>query len=547
MNGISLKADKATKELRLAFDPTVIDSAKDAKSLALFVKNSEYNHYLLVDENLSSAADNLALALAGKSADTFECVVGIAKDAELNIDVSIDKMQVELIITAPYAGSIPSVKGVIQFLTQHSITRGIGVKRIRTLLEQVSQALPGEESCLTVAKGLPPKKGRDSYVKPLVPNALERVLAPKSDTDAKVDMRDFGELLCVEPQQIVAKRMPPSIGRSGFTVTGEVLSPEPGELKPIKLGDNVFIPDDQENQVFAKVAGLPKYANGVISVDDVYMSKGVNVATGNIKYNGAVIVNGDVTENMKIIATGDVTINGFVESAYIESGGDIIITQGATGKMQDIDCQLIASGGIFLEHGQGLHMDAGKQINVIKQLAYSNVKCKENIIVGAVDNPQGKLFASVISCSKSIIAGHLGAVSGSSLSIDYSDAYNQLCDRFDKMNAMFKDLSTKNADHEIKVANINGRVRAGRLDAKMANLNKELELERVFLNWLRISKDELEESIDAFEVYARVIATKALYPGVNVKLNKTTWDTKKEYQHCRVGLEGGKWLYSPLI
>ena len=79
------------------------------------------------------------------------------------------------------------------------------------------------------------------------------------------------------------------------------------------------------------------------------------------------------------------------------------------------------------------------------------------------------------------------------------------------------------------------------------DINKELELERVFLNWLRISKDELQDQIDAYEVYARVIANTALYPGVTIKLNRTTWEAKKEYRHCRIGLEEGKWLYAALI
>ena len=61
---------------------------------------------------------------------------------------------------------------------------------------------------------------------------------------------------------------------------------------------------------------------------------------------------------MQIKAAGDVTINGFVESAYIESGGDIIITEGAMGKVNDtqgeFQCRLVAAGSIHVQHGQGI-------------------------------------------------------------------------------------------------------------------------------------------------------------------------------------------------
>ena len=86
-----------------------------------------------------------------------------------------------------------------------------------------------------------------------------------------------------------------------------------------------------------------------MTVDDTFQTKGVNVGTGNINYEGAVLVNGDVTESMQVIAKGDVTINGFVESAVIRAGGDIIITEGAMGKMHEEDCQLIAKGSVFVQ------------------------------------------------------------------------------------------------------------------------------------------------------------------------------------------------------
>lgn len=547
MNGLQLSSSSDKKKLLMAIEPSLINATIEPKAIVLFVKNSAFADFFLSEEAIVSLVDKLRDALTNNKMEPIEGVIGEARDAVIEITVSDDKMSAELTITCPYSGSVPNVKSLRQSLSHMSIVRGVSNKRLGGLIQQASQAKPGVQFTHTIAKGLPSKSGKDSYIKQLVPNALERVLAPKSNDGQKVDMRDFGELLCVKPNQAIAKRVAPGSGRNGFTVTGEPLVANAGEWKKIKLGDNVYVADDQINQILAKVSGLPKYNGDVVGIDDVYMSKGVNVATGNIKYSGAIIVNGDVTENMKIVADGDVTINGFVESAYIKSGGNIIITQGATGKMQDIDCQLIAAGSIFLEHGQGLHLDAGKQINVIKQLAYSNIKCKENLVVGMVDNPQGKLFASVISCRKSIIAGNLGAVSGSNLSIDYSDAFNQLCDRFDSMTQLFKDLSTKNADHEIKIAKINARVRSGQHDEKIMNLNTELELERVFLNWLRISKDELKHEIDDFEMYARVIATKALFPGVSLKLNKTNWETKKENGRCQIGLEEGKWIYSPMI
>ena len=105
-------------------------------------------------------------------------------------------------------------------------------------------------------------------------------------------------------------------------------------------------------------------------MQDTYTSAGVNSSTGDIQFDGAVVVNGDVGEDREINASGNVTINGFVESAYIHSGGDIIISEGAIGKMHDEDCRLVAGGSVYVHHAQGLNIQAGTDVNIGTQLAY---------------------------------------------------------------------------------------------------------------------------------------------------------------------------------
>src|SRR5690606_36649932 len=145
----------------------------------------------------------------------------------------------------------------------------------------------------------------------------------------RVDMRHLGDVICVKAGTPLLRRTPPSQGRTGFTVRGESLQPTPGEWLTLKPGSGSLISPDDENLLLAEIAGMPKFNNGDMWVDETFVCKGVNVGPGNSNYDGAVIVNGDVTEKMIITDSGDVTINGFVESAIIQAGGDIIITQGA--------------------------------------------------------------------------------------------------------------------------------------------------------------------------------------------------------------------------
>jgi len=543
VKGIKFSTRKNKRELLLSIEPLLLETPINAKTIMQLVKHTPFNHYFLLENAIFEVCDKLSAHLSQNNMQGIEAVIGEAKDAEIEVTISADKMFAELTISAPYAGKIPNVSELVTILHDNAVLRGIGKKRIKNLIRQVSENEPGMRTTRIVAKGLPAKDGKNSFVVPSVPNVLERVLAPKATDDEKVDMRDFGELICVEKNQIVAKRIPPSKGRSGFSVTGEVIASAVGQWKKIKLGNNVYIPDSHENTVLAKLVGLAKFSNGIISVDDVLTTKGVNVATGNIKYGGAVIVNGDVTEKMRIVCEGDVTINGFVESAYIESGGDIIVTQGATGKMHEADCQLIAKGNVFLEHGQGLHITSGSNINVAKQLAYSNINCQGNLTVGQVSNPRGKLFASTIVSHGAVVAGYIGAVSGSELSIDFTPGYERLQSKLDGMVGLFKDLSTKNADHEIKISNINNRHDSAQQKEKKEELNKELELERIFLNWLRVNMDEIRWQTEHYQQKISVNAHCNLYPGVNIKLGKTSFKAVKEYSAGKVIFDENKWRY----
>ena len=147
-------------------------------------------------------------------------------------------------------------------------------------------------------------------------------------------MRNLGAIICVQKGTELLRRMPPTEGRNGYTVGGDVINAKSGEWIKFRPGDGTVISDGDENLLLADISGMPKFKDQKMWVDDIFICKGVNVGTGNVDYDGSVLVNGDVTEKMLIHATGDVTVNGFVESATIHAGGDIIMPVRLNAKMQ---------------------------------------------------------------------------------------------------------------------------------------------------------------------------------------------------------------------
>jgi hypothetical protein len=78
-------------------------------------------------------------------------------------------------------------------------------------------------------------------------------------------------------------------------------------------------------------------------------------------------------------------------------------------------------------------------------------------------------------------------------------------------------------------------------------MSEELNLERVFVNWLRINVEQSKTKIDSFEGDAKVIASCTIHLGVSIKLNQKQWSAKKKYAKAQVVLENKAWVYKPIV
>ena len=427
----------------------------------------------------------------------------------------------------------------------HKIVRGVSSKRLDALLQSYLAALAGESVSSIIAKGLPPKTGRSSKLQPLVQNALDRILRPQASQHGRVDMRNLGDIICVKVGTELLRRLPPSRGRAGYTVTGETITPKAGEWLKLRPGDGTAISEKDENILIAEISGMPKFKDQKMWVDDTYICKGVNVGTGNVNYDGAVLVNGDITEKMEVYATGDVTVNGFVESAIIHAGGDIIITEGAMGKVNDAGTEysttLRAKGSIHIQHGQGLDIKCDGGVTIGRQLAFSKVVCRKEMYVGPIDKPNGNLFACSIFSQNRVQAGTFGAVSGSNLTLDFSDGFNTLLARKDSLDELVRQIRQNCSRHEDRMKIIRSKFIPEDLQGKVNAAQELFENEHQLMQWLEQKALELAANKENYQQQIVVSANKRIYPGVVIKLNNRTWRAEREYGKANISFHGHQW------
>jgi uncharacterized protein (DUF342 family) len=551
MLGITLKVDETDRYLDLDITPDLIKDSLDASSLHQMVDKSEFKHFFIFDENIIEVVSSYKSAVKNNSSAIIENRIGERRDTQIKCRIVEDQLAAYLTITCGYAGKLPSISSLMKELDSYSIKRGISKKRLRNLVEKCAQSLPGEVFEEFVAKGLAPRAGKSSKLKPLVQNALERILKPQTLGAARVDMRNLGAIICVQKGTELLRRMPPTDGRNGYSVGGDVISAKSGEWIKFRPGDGTVISDGDENLLIADISGMPKFKDQKMWVDDIFSCKGVNVGTGNVDYDGSVLVNGDVTEKMEIRASGDVTVNGFVESATIHAGGDIIITEGAMGKVNDsateYSTNLTSKGSVHVQHGQGLDINCNGNVTVGRQLAYSRINCRGKVTVGAIDKPNGNIFACTIKCQDKVTAGTLGAVSGSNLSIDFSDGFNTLLERKDTLDELLKQIKQNNNRHSERINIINSKFIPKDMQERVDEANQLFQNEEQLLQWLESKAKEMQKSKDNYQSEIQLIGNKRVYPGVVVKLNNRTWRADREYDRAKICFHGHQWHFEPLI
>lgn len=192
----------------------------------------------------------------------------------------------------------------------------VNIEKIEKLLAE-----PNGESAI-VAKGRRPINGFDSITKHLFTNTSYR--NPDFDTEKKVNLMDHTIIPTVEVGEVLAIKTAPAIpGKDGITVTGEVIKARGGKDLPLRAGNGAVLLDNG-TKVIAASAGRPMYKNGQISVvNTLVISNDVDVATGNLHFDGDIVIKGNIADNLKVTAGGDITVYGNIYHADVYAKGNI--------------------------------------------------------------------------------------------------------------------------------------------------------------------------------------------------------------------------------
>lgn len=224
----------------------------------------------------------------------------------------------------------PSAQG--ERLSAAEFINDLGYKGVKCGIEEdvIDTFFAYPEYCLDfeVAAGRPPIQGEHARIEYYFDTELSQ--RPELNEDGSVDFFKLKTFTLCKEGDILAKLYPAVPGEAGETIFGERIAPNEVKRKVLKHGRNLALSEDGRI-LTAEVSGHVSLVEEKVFLSNVLQLDNVGAGTGNIDYDGDVVVLGNVLENFEVKATGNVEVRGVVEGSKIEAGGNITIARGMKG------------------------------------------------------------------------------------------------------------------------------------------------------------------------------------------------------------------------
>jgi hypothetical protein len=161
--------------------------------------------------------------------------------------------------------------------------------------------------------------------------SLGRVPVFATDGSDRMDHYNCISYRCALAGAPVGRLIPPTAGRDGHDVTGRILRARAGKACAIKL-DSCFTVDE-EGRVTPTHPGLLEATESAIKVSEAFLvERSVDFSTGNIRFDGSVIVNDGIRDRFVVQATGNLVVQGLIQAAVLDCEGNFVCRQGMAGR-----------------------------------------------------------------------------------------------------------------------------------------------------------------------------------------------------------------------
>lgn len=367
------------------------------------------------EDALDPAQANEFIERCQNARESVQSVIGAVHNGRYELSVAPNKMSVTLALSAPKGGHAVAQRVVRQALADLEIVYGVNEAALAEIFQR------GYAEPTLIAQGTPPIRGTSTVFKSLL-DSLQTHDHDFND-DSPVDYRSLGKILLVTPGTPLMERIPPNPGVDGFNVQGQALpAPEQPDTPFSDKLQGVAPDENNPNVLLATLAGQPLVVAHGVNVNPVLEVDEVNLSTGNIVFDGSLRVNGDITSGMTVRVSGDVVVQGTIEAAFVEAGGNITVNGGIIGTAETASfktsgdaprtARIHCSGEVKARFIENAVVDAQCSVNAQHQIRASRIASSNTVQVGPIGSRTGVIMGGVIRAWASVYAGTIGSPVG---------------------------------------------------------------------------------------------------------------------------------------
>lgn len=355
---------------------------------------------------------------------------GVGLKADCRCYVSNDGMVAWLFLFPPSASELKlQFDCIAEAMQAGNINAGIDSTAVTALFEQRRYF-----ELTPFALGTPPVQGKNGQIIELYPREVTPEV--KLMDDGTADYRAVNYVQRIQKGDAICEIVPPVEGKAGMRVDGVPVEPRPVKAARIPAGSNTTVSEDGLH-LLASRDGHLEYTGTNFQVKPVLEIAGdVDYSTGNIDFLGDVHICGDVRENFTVHATGTVTVDGLVEAACVDAGGDILISCGVLG---DNRALLKSRGNIRARYMESCVAYAGKCVYtdcIIGSQIYADDMIE-------VTTGRGTIIGGTLTAARAVKARMIGSQAGRTTEIrlgEYPYIQEQLRNSEADLKAIYQEM-----------------------------------------------------------------------------------------------------------
>jgi uncharacterized protein len=417
-----------------------------------------------------------------------EYIVAERKDCQIEVIVSPDLLDAWIRITPAFGGEPLTEELFMRRLEENHVCFGLDIEKIR----QIADAGSCEKEL--IAKGIPPIPGEKAKFEELVKES-EHKGVPQERSDGSVDYKNLGLFRSVSKGTPLLKRIPPTAGTPGTAINGSSVPAPAGTDRFLVPSAGAITFKDDPNILVAARVGQPFYLDNSVRVDPTLEIDTVDPSTGNVIFDGNILIRGPVEAGYTVSAGQDLTILDTVEGANLSAGRNMALLTGVYGKNKS---EIRATGSLEARFLSDCSVQCNGNVEIADLISYCTVECDGSLFLGK-NGGRGQAYGGRIRASKEIHAQILGSVSETATLIEVAPSRDLILSR----EKMKKEMDVTRSEYEIVEKNIKllksrpakaegDALRIKELMAKNLSLGKKLdELKKLM--------DEIQKKIEISE------------------------------------------------